>query len=130
MQRRKERRMQYHRLIVYQRAVEYDRLATKLIPSVRRFDRSLASHLTRSGNSLLTAIAEGASADQPKMKAMSYRTGKREAEECSICWEKSSREGWTPREETQELLNFLDEVARMLGGLIKRFDPNEDDDAA
>ena len=120
--------MQYHKLIVYHRAVEYDSLAVKLIPSVQRFDRSLADHLTRSGNSLLTAIAEGASSDQPKMKAMSYRTGKRESEECSGCWEKTLRLGWTPQAETLKLLSLLDEVARMLGALIIRFDPNEDND--
>jgi four helix bundle protein len=72
---------------------------------------------------LLTAVAEGASADQPKMKAASYRTAKREAEECSSCWEKSARERWTPEATTMQLLAKLDEIARMLGRLIIRFDP-------
>jgi four helix bundle protein len=120
-----ERRcLQYHRLIVYQRAVEYDHLSIKLLAIVQRYDRSLADHLRRSGNSLLTSIAEGASADQPKMKAASYRTAKREAEECSSCWEKSVRERWTPEGSTMQLLGKLDEVARMLGQLIIRFDPH------
>ena len=94
----------YRLLIVYQRAVEYDQLACKLLPQLRRFDRSLAGHITRSGNSMLTAIAEGASADQPKMKAASYRTAKREAEECGISWEKSVRNKWTPHHKTMDAL--------------------------
>jgi len=37
--------LNYRLLIVYQRAVEYDEIATKLLPQLRRFDRSLTSHL-------------------------------------------------------------------------------------
>ena len=82
----------YRRLIVYQRAVEYDEIAEPLIARIRQLNPSLANHLERSGNSLLTAIAEGGSADQPKVKAASYRTGKRETEECGICWDKAPAE--------------------------------------
>jgi four helix bundle protein len=113
----------YRRLVVYQRAVEYDELTATLISRVRQFDRSLASHLVRSGNSLLTAIAEGASADQPKMKATSYRNAKREAEECGCCWEKALRRGWTPVRQTSQVMKLADEVASMLAHLITRFDP-------
>jgi four helix bundle protein len=115
--------LNYRRLVVYQRAVEYDELCVNLIPRVRQFDRSLASHLLRSGNSLLTAIAEGASADQPKMKATSYRNAKREAEECACCWEKTLRRAWTPVRPTSQAIKLADEVASMLAHLITRFDP-------
>ena len=115
--------LNYRLLIVYQRAVEYDDIANSLLPQLRRFDRSLASHLMRSGNSMLTAIAEGASADQPKMKAGSYRNAKREAEECGIGWEKSARRKWTPYQKTMQAVSKLDEIAKMLAKLIMRFDP-------
>jgi four helix bundle protein len=114
--------LNYRRLIVYQRAVQYDELAERLIRQVQRFDRSLADHLRRSGNSLITAIAEGGSADQPRMKAMSYRVAKGEAEECGVCWEKSVRRGWTPHQETMHALELLDQIASMLAQLIMRFD--------
>ena len=115
--------LNYRLLIVYQRAVEYDDIANSLLPLLRRFDRSLANHLMRSGNSMLTAIAEGAAADQPKMKAGSYPNAKREAEECAIGWEKSARHKWTPHQKTMQAISKLDEVAKMLAKLILRFDP-------
>ena len=114
--------MQYHKLVVYQRAVQYDEAALPLIARVRRKDPSLADHLTRSGNSLLTSIAEGASADQSKMKATSYRNGKREAEEGAMCWEKAARYGWAERTAVLRAIALLEEVARMLGAMIIRFD--------
>jgi four helix bundle protein len=116
---------QYRRLIVYQKAMMYDEHAARLIPLVRKVDRSLADHLQRSGNSLLTNLAEAASEDRPLMKAAGYRTAKREAEECALAWEKSLRRGITPHDETEQAIELLDECARMLAALIRRFDPND-----
>ncbi len=114
---------QYRRLIVYQRAMEYDEIAASLIPEVRKHDRSLASHLERSGNSFLTNLAEGASEDRPLMKAASFRVSKREAEECALSWEKCIKRGYTPRDRTEQAIALLDECARMLAALIRRHDP-------
>ena len=38
----------YRKLIVYERALQYDTLVAELIPMIRQQDRSLADHLERS----------------------------------------------------------------------------------
>ena len=113
----------YRKLIVYQRATQYDELASQLIPLVRRHDRSLADHLTRSTNSFLTNVSEGGSEDRPLMKANFYRIAKREAEECALGWDKCLRRGYTPRRQTEQALAYLDECVLMLAELIRRVDP-------
>jgi four helix bundle protein len=113
----------YQNLTVYKRALEYDALAAELIPMVRKRDKSLAHHLARSGNSFLTNLGEGASDDRPLVKASHYRIAKREAEECAICWEKSLRRGYTPRDKTERAIALLHECVLMLAALIRRFDP-------
>ena len=67
-------KFQFRRLIVYQRACQYDELVQTLIPLIQRRDRNLADHLKRSTNSLLTNLSEAASEDRPLMKAASFRS--------------------------------------------------------
>jgi four helix bundle protein len=113
----------YRRMIVYQRAVEYDDIACDWLDKLRKHDSNLADHAQRSGNSLLSNIVEGCSSDQPKVKAFHYRVAKREAEECAAAFEKALRRKWIPKDQVEKMLGFLDEVVRMLANLIRRFDP-------
>ena len=113
----------YRKLIVYERALQYDTLVAELIPMIRQQDRSLADHLERSTNSFLTNTSEGGSEDRPLMKANFYRVAKREAEECALCLDKALRRGYTPRGKTEQALSYLEECVLMLASLIRRFDP-------
>src|SRR5688572_1323010 len=113
---------QYERLVVHSKALEYSVLVQPIIEKIRLHDRDMASQLQRSSNSVPTNIAEGASEDRPKIKADRYRTAKREAEESASDLEKACRLGWVTREEIAQCMFLLDEIARMLYSLIKRFD--------
>ena len=114
---------QFRRLIVYQRACQYDELVQTLIPLIQKRDRNLGDHLKRSTNSLLTNLSEAASEDRPLMKAASFRIAKRETEECALSLDTSLRRKYTPRNTTELALAYLDECARMLASLICKFDP-------
>ena len=113
---------QFERLLVHEKALQYCVLAAPLIDKIRLCDRNLANQLQRSSNSVPSNIGEGASEDRPKIKADRYRTAKREAEESASSREKACRLGYVTREEITALLKLLDEIARMLYSLIKRFD--------
>ncbi|MEX2282620.1 MAG: four helix bundle protein [Gemmatimonadota bacterium] len=113
---------QFERLLVHEKALQYSVLVAPIIDKIRFRDRDLASQLQRSSNSVPSNIGEGASEDRPKMMVDRYRTAKREAEESAINLEKAWRLGYVTRAEVEPLLALLDEIARMLFGLIKRFD--------
>jgi four helix bundle protein len=114
---------EYRRLLVYLKYMEYRRLAAGPLVRIKLRDRNLWSQITRNGNSMGSNIGEGASEDRPKVKANSYRIAKREAEEAALNWESAHASGFISRAEMEELLSLLDEIARMLAGLIRRFDP-------
>jgi four helix bundle protein len=97
-------------------------LVAPIIEKIRLRDRDLATQLQRSSNSVPSNIGDGASEDRPKVKADRYRTAKRETEESAINLEKACRLGYVTRAEVEPLLALLDEIARMLYSLIKRFD--------
>lgn len=113
---------QFERLLVHEKALQYCILAAPVIDKIRLRDRDLANQLQRSSNSIPSNIGEGASEDRPKLKADRYRTAKRETEESASSLEKACRLGYVTREEVAPLLKLLDEIARMLFSLIKRFD--------
>ena len=113
---------EYRRLIVYKKMMDYVRLATPLIIRVKLRDRDLASQIDRNGNSMTSNLAEGASEDRPKVKANSYRIAKREVEEAAMNWEKAVSSGYLADHEIKPLLAPLDEIARMMAALIRRFD--------
>jgi four helix bundle protein len=121
----KQMSFDYHRLTLYERAKEYDEIATRMLPLIRQHDRDLADHLQRSGNSFLTNLAEGAAEDRPKVKAGSYRVAKREGEECAIACETARRRKYLPAELADQGLGKMDECVRMLATLIRRFDPKK-----
>lgn len=113
---------QFERLLVHEKALQYCVLVAPVIDKIRLRDRDLANQLKRHSNALPSNIGEGASEDRPKLKADRYRMAKREAEESASSLEKACRLGYVTREEVAPLLKLLDEVARMLFSLIKRFD--------
>ena len=69
-------------------------------------------------------LAEGASEDRPKVKADRYRVAKRETEEAAMNWESAVASGYLTVSDVDGLLELLDEIARMLAALIRRFDPH------
>ena len=103
--------------------MEYVRLAAPLLVKLKFRDRNLADQIERNENSMTSNLAEGASEDRPKVKADRYRVSKRETEECAMNWEKSVNAGHIEEQEINPLLSLLDEIARMLAGLIRRFTP-------
>ena len=113
----------FQRLVVYQKAREYNRLVVPLIAQVRRRNREQADQLSSAGGSLQHNIGEGASKDQPKTKAYHYRIAKGSAEECAAGWELCIDLGYVTAEQLTKAMKLLDEIARMLFGLIMRFDP-------
>jgi four helix bundle protein len=114
---------QYRRLVVHQKLLEYRRLAAPLLIRIKLVDVDLHHQLKRNGNSIGSNIAEGASEDRPKVKADRYRTAKREAEEAAMNWESAVASRYVTMKEIEPLLQLLDEIARMLAALVRRFDP-------
>lgn len=115
---------EYRRLFVYQKVLEYRALAAPLLVRIKRVDVDLHNQLKRNGNSMGSNLAEGASEDRPKVKADRYRVAKRETEEAAMNWESAVASGYLTMTGIQPLLNLLDEIARMLAALIRRFDPH------
>lgn len=114
---------EYRRLIVHQKLLQYRALAAPLLVRIKLVDVDLHNQLKRNGNSVGSNIAEGASEDRPKVKADRYRIAKREAEEAGMSWESAVASGYLSLEAIDPLLQLLDEIARMLAALIRRFDP-------
>ena len=115
---------EYRRLLVYQKVLRYRALAAPLLVRIKLVDVDLHNQLKRNGNSIASNIAEGASEDRPRVKADRYRVAKREAEEAAMNWESAVASRYLASEEIEALLQPLDETARMLAALIRRFDPN------
>lgn len=113
---------EYRRLLVYKKLLEYRALAAPLLVRIKLVDVDLHNQLKRNGNSIGSNIGEGASEDRPKMKADRYRVSKRETEEAAMNWESAVASGYLTIDEIAPLLQVLDEIARMLGALIRRFD--------
>ena len=114
---------EYRRLVVHQKLLEYRRLAAPLLIRIKLVDVDLHNQLKRSGNSIGSNIAEGASEDRPKVKADRYRVAKREAEEAAMNWESAVASRYLKTPEVEPLHQLLDEIARMLAALVRRFDP-------
>jgi four helix bundle protein len=104
--------------------LEYRRLAAPLVIRIKLLDVDLYNQLKRNGNSFGSNIAEGASEDRPKVKADRYRIAKRETEEAAMNWESAVASRYLKMAEVEPLLQLLDEIARMLAALIRRFDPS------
>ena len=115
---------EYRRLIVYQKVLQYRSLAAPLLVRIKLVDVDLHNQLKRNGNSIGSNIGEGASEDRPKVKADRYRISKREAEEAAMNWESAVASGYLKVKQIEPLLELLDEIARMLAALIRRFDPD------
>lgn len=115
---------EYRRLLVYQKVLDYRARASPLLIRIKRVDVDLHSQLKRNGNSMGSNPAEGASEDRPKVKADRYRVAKRETEEAAMNWESAVASKYLTTNDIQPLLDLLDEIARMLAGLIRRFDPH------
>lgn len=115
---------EYRRLLVYQKVLQYRALAASLLVRIKLVDVDLHNQLKRNGNSIGSNIAEGASEDRPKVKADRYRVAKREAEEAGMNWESAVASEYLAGNEIEPVLELLDETARMLAGLIRRFDPD------
>ena len=114
---------EYRRLFVYQKVLQYRALAAPLLIRIKLVDVDLHHQLKRNGNSIGSNVAEGASEDRPKVKADRYRVSKREAEEAGMNWESAVASRYLTMAEINPLLQLLDEIARMLAALIRRFDP-------
>lgn len=114
---------QYRRLIVYQKVLEYRRLAAPLLIRIKLVDVDLYNQLKRNGNSIGSNLGEGASEDRPLVKADRYRISKREAEEAAMNWELAVASGYLTVSEIAPLLALLDEIVLMLAALVRRFDP-------
>ena len=114
---------EYRRLLVYQKVLQYRALAAPLLVRIKLVDVDLHNQLKRNGNSIGSNIAEGANEDRPRVKADRYRVAKREAEEAGMNWESAVASDYLADDEVEPLLDLLDETARMLAGLIRRFDP-------
>jgi four helix bundle protein len=115
---------EYRRLLVYEKVLAYRALAAPLLVRIKLVDVDLHNQLKRNGNSIGSNVAEGASEDRPKVKADRYRVSKREAEEAAMNWESAAASGYLNARHIEPLLVLLDEIVRMLGGLIRRFDPH------
>ena len=115
---------EYRRLLVYHKVLAYRALSAPLLIRIKLVDVDLYNQLKRNGNSIGSNHAEGASEDRPKVKADRYRIAKRVAEEAGMNWESAAASGYLSLKETEPLLQLLDEVARLLAGLIRRFDPD------
>ena len=113
---------EYRRLLVYRKVLEYRALAAPLLVRIKLVDVDLHHQLKRNGNSVGSNIAEGASEDRPKVKADRYRVAKREAEEAAMNWESAVASKYLTMKDINPLLQLLDEIARMLAALIRRFD--------
>ena len=111
----------YRQLSVYGKVLEYRRLAPPMLLRIKRRDLDLANQLERNGNSMGSNTAEGASEERPKLKAHFYRIAKRETEEAAANWEQAEASGYVSSEEIAPMLKLLDEIARMLAALIRRF---------
>jgi four helix bundle protein len=103
--------------------LQYRALAAPLLVRIKLVDVDLHNQLKRNGNSIGSNIAEGASEDRPRVKADRYRVAKREAEEAGMNWESAVASEYLTVGEIEPPLELLDETARMLAGLIRRFDP-------
>jgi four helix bundle protein len=114
---------EYRRLIVYQKIIQYRALSAPLLVRIKRVDVDLHYQIKRNDNSIGSNLAEGASEDRPRVKADRYRVAKREAEEAGMNWESAAASGYLTAREIAPLLQLLDEIARMLAALIRRFDP-------
>ena len=113
---------EFRRLLVYSKIIDYRRLSVPLLLKLKRRDLNLAGQVERNGNSMGSNTAEGASEDRPKLKAHYYRIAKRETEEAAANWEQAEASGFVTADEIAPLLKLLDEVARMLAALVRRFD--------
>jgi four helix bundle protein len=109
----------FEKLVVYQKAVDF---ADEICASTEDFPRGyffLVSQLNRAALSIAANIAEGNGRFTKADRKNFFGITRGSAQECVPLLELSRRRNHLTDEKHAELKNQLEEIARMLAGLIK-----------
>lgn len=109
------------KLDVYQKAKAFYLMISKTICS-NKFDRTTSDQLRRASLSIMLNIAEGSSRFSCKDRKNFMVIARGSAFECAAILEYLFESSVIKREEFSGYLNILEEISRMLYGLISRLD--------
>jgi four helix bundle protein len=112
---------QHDKLVVYQRAQQFQALADRLAADLPRGRAYLVDQLRRAANSIVNNIAEGAGEFSPLDKGRFYRFALRSATESASLVQQCVALGLSTEERGAEALRVVDEVVAMLTALSRRF---------
>ena len=109
----------FERLIVYQKAMIFRRLANPVTQNPPRKSANTADHLDRSTDSVLLNIPEGNGYPQGSAnRAKHFRYAKASANEAASAWTLLESKGHLGEEEYQQGRSLLLEVVRMLSKML------------
>jgi four helix bundle protein len=113
----------FERLVVYQRAVD---LADELMRSTAETPRGmgfLSDQIQRAVTSIAANLAEGNGRFTKADRRHFFHIARGSTHECVPLIELAARRGMFGRREADEFCAELEEIARMIAGLIKGLDP-------
>ncbi len=109
----------FRKLDVYRRAIDLADRADRMASSMKRGHRHLADQLARAGISVPANIAEGNGRFTPGERVHFFAIARGSAYECVALLELASRRGLVDATEAQAMANELDEICRMINGLMR-----------
>ena len=112
----------FEKLIVYQKAVDFAEKVTVLTESFPRGYRFLADQLNRAALSIAANLAEGNGRFTKADRRNFFIIARGSVQECVPLLELARRRGMLEDAGHEKLKDNLEEIARMISGLIKGLD--------
>jgi four helix bundle protein len=112
----------FEKLIVYQKAVDFADTVSKLTEQFPRGYTYLANQLNRASLSIAANIAEGNGRFTKADRKNFFIIARGSVQECVPLLELAKRRNLIEDKAQQQLKSHLEEIARMLSGLIKGLD--------
>ena len=110
--------LSFQRLDVYQRAIEFLAIVYEIVDGLPRGNADRADQLTRSAESVVRNIAEGAGRWTPADTANRYRIARGEAMECAASLDVMKLRKLIAEERYQQGLRLLEGVVAMLTKMV------------
>lgn len=115
----------FEKLFVYQKAITFADAICTLTRDLPRGYFFLANQLNRAALSIAANIAEGNGCFTKADRRNFFGIARGSAQECVPLLELAARQGLLKPEQHQQLKSDLEEVAKMLSGLIKGLEKRE-----
>jgi four helix bundle protein len=115
----------FEKLLVYQKAVDFSDDICKLSGNFPRGFYFLTDQINRAALSISTNIAEGNGRFTVRDRKNFFGIARGSVQECVPLLELARRRGFVQQAEHEELKNSLEEISRMLSGLINGLDKRQ-----